>query len=228
MRAVARVKAEEQAGVISINPPDFRTIEFTIEGDAPYVQLRFSQKQKSKIREDHAISGKDEGTQKKARKPKDYEALYHEAMYEADGGQRGLNALSIKRALVAACRLTKFPMSMAKLCIFIEEDGRDWVEPEIPLIYFTKGEPQMLETICRNANHMPDLRVRAMWEKGWQAKPRVRYDADRLSKESVIALMTRAGMQVGVGEGRPSSSTSDGAGMGWGTFKIISAEERTA
>jgi hypothetical protein len=82
--------------------------------------------------------------------------------------------------------------------------------------------------MCRNANKMPDLRIRAMWKKGWQAKLRIKYDAGMMSKNSVTALLTRAGAQVGVGEGRPDSSSSDGAGMNYGTFKIIEAvEEKT-
>jgi hypothetical protein len=93
------------------------------------------------------------------------------------------------------------------------------------MVFFTKGEPEMLESICRNANKMPDLRIRAMWKPGWQAKPRIKYDAGMISKDSVTALLRRAGEQVGIGEGRPDSSASDGAGMGWGAFKIIDAAE---
>jgi hypothetical protein len=141
-------------------------------------------------------------------------------MYCSEDGRRGINAMSFKRAMVAACRLTKMNMKQAKLCVFVEPDGMDEFE-QIPLVYFTKGEPEYREDICRNANGNPDLRVRAMWRAGWEARLRVRYDADVLTESGVANLLTRAGFQVGIGEGRPDSTKSDGAGMGWGTFEIV-------
>jgi hypothetical protein len=50
------------------------------------------------------------------------------------------------------------------------------------------------------------------------------YDADQFTLEDVSNLLARAGMQVGIGEGRPDSKMS--AGMGWGTFRIA-AESTT-
>jgi hypothetical protein len=72
---------------------------------------------------------------------------------------------------------------------------------------------------------MPDLRVRAMWDTGWEAKVRVKYDADILSLDSLKYLLTRAGVQVGIGEGRADSTKSDGAGMGWGSFEVVKVTE---
>jgi hypothetical protein len=221
---MAKKKLEADQQGLFIKPPAFKTLLFTIEGDSPYVQLRFSQKQKNKIKEQHSSGEKDAGTRKKMRERKDFDALFQEAMYEAEGEIRGLNAMSFKRAMVAACRLTDMPMKLAKLCFFVESDGADWYEG-IPMVFFEKGEPHMLESICRNANKMPDLRVRAMWDPGWRAKLRIRYDADMISKDSVVNLLARAGSQVGIGEGRPDSSASDGVGMGWGTFKIVDVSE---
>jgi hypothetical protein len=74
---------------------------------------------------------------------------------------------------------------------------------------------------------MPDLRVRAMWDKGWQARLRVRFDSDIISARSVENLLSRAGAQIGVGEGRPDATKSDGSGMGWGTFRIVEVGEVT-
>jgi len=58
-----------------------------------------------------------------------------------------------------------------------------------------------------------------MWDEGWEAQVRVRYDADQFTLEDLANLLARVGVQVGLGEGRPDSKSS--AGMGWGTFMIV-------
>jgi hypothetical protein len=141
-------------------------------------------------------------------------------MYLSLEGWRGINAMSFRRAMIAACRLTKMDMKRCKIGVFVEADGFDRDEA-LPLVRITKGEPRQVEHIARNANRMPDLRVRAMWDAGWEAALTIKYDADLFAVSDVANLLMRAGMQVGIGEGRPDSSTSDGAGMGWGTFEIV-------
>ncbi len=70
----------------------------------------------------------------------------------------------------------------------------------------------------RNANGGVDLRARPMWPEGWRANVTFRWDADQFSATDVANLLARAGIQVGVGEGRPDSKMS--AGVGWGQFEI--------
>jgi hypothetical protein len=57
-----------------------------------------------------------------------------------------------------------------------------------------------------------------MFDAGWTTTLRVTFDADLFTLTDITNLLMRAGMQVGVGEGRPSSK--NGIGMGWGTFSI--------
>ena len=57
----------------------------------------------------------------------------------------------------------------------------------------------------------------------WQARHmirsiRVRFDEDQFGAQDVVNLLARAGEQVGIGEGRPFSKSSNG--MGFGTFRI--------
>ena len=73
----------------------------------------------------------------------------------------------------------------------------------------------------RNESGVCDLRPRPMWRKGWEAVVRVRFDGDQFTLIDVANLLLRAGMQVGIGEGRPDSRNS--CGMGWGLFRL--AEE---
>jgi len=48
---------------------------------------------------------------------------------------------------------------------------------------------------------------------------RIRFDQDTFSLQDVVNLLSRAGMQVGIGEGRPASKKSK-CGMGWGMFRV--------
>jgi len=106
-------------------------------------------------------------------------------------------------------------MTHAKLSVFIEADGFD-VDDGTPLVKITKGQPIYHEAAVRNDSGVCDIRARPMWREGWEAKVRIRYDADQFSLIDVSNLLGRAGMQVGLGEGRPDSKNS--AGMGWGLF----------
>jgi hypothetical protein len=46
----------------------------------------------------------------------------------------------------------------------------------------------------------------------------VRFDADQFKASDVVNLLQRAGAQVGIGEGRPFSKSSNG--LGYGTFDV--------
>jgi hypothetical protein len=210
--------AKKITEAVGISAPNIQVAEFKIRGTSPFVQLRFSQKAKKKLHDTH--EGGDVGKTRK-KEPKNFEGLYEEAMYFSTEGWRGVNAMSFRRAMIAACRLTKMDMKRAKMAIFIEADGYD-AEEGIPLVKFIKGEPHYCEHICRNANKQPDLRVRAMWDAGWEAALRIKFDADIFGLSDVANLLMRAGLQVGIGEGRADSTSSDGAGMGWGEFEIVS------
>ncbi len=58
-----------------------------------------------------------------------------------------------------------------------------------------------------------------MWEPGWEAEIRVTFDSEMLSSTDIVNLLMRAGVQVGVGEGRNDSKKS--CGMGFGSFDIM-------
>jgi hypothetical protein len=61
-----------------------------------------------------------------------------------------------------------------------------------------------------------------MYDVGWTANLRIDFDADIFTGADIANLVLRAGVQVGIGEGRPFSKNS--CGMGWGTFEITSQE----
>jgi len=213
-------KAETPTASIEIKPPNFQVIEVPIEGTAPFVQLRFSTKIQEEMRAKHAAGGVSKS--KKVREAKDFDGLYEQAMYRDADGRHGIPAPAFRNAMIDACRTVGYKMTHAKMAAFVVADSMD-VDGSTPLVLFTKGEPSKYESITRNANGDPDIRVRALWAPGWRMTVRIRFDAAMLSRQDVVNLLARAGVQVGVGEGRPFSKNS--AGMGWGTFRLLEEGE---
>lgn len=208
-----KTKATE---AIAISAPNIKCVAFTIEGTAPYVQNKFSAKAREQMRrKQESGSTSRKGT---AREAKDFEAAYRAAMHLSDEGWYGIPAPAFRNAMISACRMVGFKMTHAKLSVFCEPDGFD-ADDGTPLVRITKGEPEYSELCVRNETGVADVRPRPMWKPGWHAEVKVSFDADQFTVVDVTNLLSRAGMQVGVGEGRPDSKRS--AGMGWGTFRII-------
>jgi hypothetical protein len=199
---------------VRVTAPNFRTAEFKVVGTAPYVQLAFGEKARNILRANHAAGS----TAKKGKKreAKDFDGLFIAAQHISQEGWSGIPASAFRHAMVEACTLVDFHKTKAKKAVFIEPQGFDKSEGQ-PLVRI-HGTPKHVEHTVRNANGQPDIRVRAMFDAGWSATLRVTFDADLFTLTDISNLLMRVGMQVGVGEGRPSSK--NGIGMGWGTFSI--------
>lgn len=206
------MKADDKRTVV-IEAPKFETAMITIVGVAPYVQHKFTQKAREQM-----MAKQRAGSQAKKgirREPKDFDALYQESQYRSREGWRGIPAPAFRNAMISACRIVGFQMTRAKLSVFVEADGFD-VDDGTPLVRI-EGEPRIHEACVRNETGVADIRWRPMWEQ-WSAKVRVRWDSSQFSAQDVVNLLARAGMQVGIGEGRPDSKSSNG--MGWGLFEV--------
>src|SRR5206468_5831423 len=118
-------------------------------------------------------------------------------------------------AMSSACKVCGFAMTRARLSVFVVQDGYD-ADDGTPLVRIY-GDPVANEMTVRNDNGGADIRWRPMW-KEWTATVKVRWDADQFSEADVANLMMRAGMQVGIGEGRPDSPNSNG--LGWGMWEL--------
>jgi len=171
-------------------------------------------KVKAQMKEKMEI-GKASGA-KKNRDPKSTDDTFHEARYVSKAGWDGFHAGAIRNALISACRLVGFKMTLAKMSLFVVADGADKDEPQIPLIRII-GKPVKQEDMARVETGQPYVTVRAAYHD-WSAKLRIRWDADQFTATDVSNLLMRVGQQVGIGEGRPDSKNS--AGMGWGTFDL--------
>lgn len=207
-------KTTEETSV-SIKAPNIQTAQFTIRGTAPLVIAAFSAKAQNAIKAKHE-AGSTAGTRKK-RDARDFSADVRQALHVSTEGWHGFNATGLKLALVSACRTVGYKMTLAKLGIFVQADGTDALTG-VPLIRIQSPAPYE-ENIspARNANGGFDLRARPMWRQ-WSMDVRITFDADMFTLSDIANLLLRAGLQVGIGEGRADSKSS--CGTGWGSFTV--------
>lgn len=216
IKPVNRIKDNGHDSVVSvaIRPPNFQHAVFEVVGTAPLVIHRFSQKVKAQLKQ-KMETGKAAGC-KKNREAKSTDDLYEEARYISTEGWDGFNANAIRVAMISACRLVGFKMTLAKLSFSVLRDGVDVKEPQIPLIRIY-GKPIKQEDVVPVETGQPYVTVRAAYHE-WKSKINIRWDADQFTLTDITNLLMRVGMQVGIGEGRPDSKNS--AGRGWGLFSV--------
>lgn len=200
---------------VAIKAPNIQTAEIDIEGVTPLVQNKFSAKAKAKMMD--AMAAGSTAKSKKTRDARDYDDDFLQAQHISEEGWNGLPAPAFRSAMISACRLVGFQMTKAKLSLFVMHDGID-AEDGTPLVKLKADAPERHEALVRMNFTSTDIRIRPMWRK-WGATVRVQWDADQFTFADVVNLMDRAGLQVGIGEGRPDSKTS--TGMGWGQFRVV-------
>ena len=199
-----------EARYLHISPPNMGIISFRIVGDTPLMVSSFTQKAIGKMRAVHEAGTK--AKSKKIREARDFNEDYEQAFHRSHEGWAGMPAGAFRTAMVDACRLVGYAMTKAKLAVFIEKDGLDRVT-QVPLVRIT-GEPQMRIKPERNDDGSMDLRSRPVWENWSVESLRIRFDQDMFGADDVYNLLMRAGLQVGIGEGRPNSRNSTGIGFG--------------
>lgn len=199
---------------VQIKAPNFQSAIFDIKGTAPLVIKRFSGKQGFI---DSYTAGKKKGASKKVHAAVNLDDVFNASRYVSKEGWDGFHASSIRCGMIRVCTLVDFKMTLAKMSVFVRQDGYDNMEPQIPLVRIY-GKAIRQDDIGRLPNGASCLITRAAYHD-WSAKLNIRWDADQFSLSDVSHLLMRVGIQCGIGEGRPFSKES--AGMGWGTFEII-------
>lgn len=216
--ATAKAALEPVRTELVIKAPNLQIVEFQVRGTAPYVQHRFAKK--AQMMATQEAGSTTQSRSRKARAPRDFQADYVQSLHVSTEGWYGIPAPAFRNALISSCRVAGFVMTRAKLSVFVLPDGFDR-EDGTPLVKII-GNPQQHVGMARNSDGSTDLRSRAMFTV-WGCTLRVRYDGDQFTSVDVANLVERAGMQVGVGEGRPDSPKS--CGMGWGTFTTADQEK---
>jgi hypothetical protein len=217
----AQVKAGAESGgepaKVMITPPKFQQAAIHIRGTAPLMVHKFSEKSLAKMEEAQRQGSRaKKGSQREARA---FEEDWKNCLHISTEGWYGVPASGFRSAMIDACRMAGFQMTRAKMSIFVVADGYDRGD-NTPLVRII-GEPDSDRKImpARNDNGSIDLRCRPIWSN-WEAVVSMRWDADQFSDADVVNLLARAGIQVGICEGRPFSKNSNG--MGYGTFEVLS------
>lgn len=175
----ANGNGESPRTVVNIRPPNFRSACFKIIGLAPLVIHRFSAKTKAQMKE-KMETGK-AASSRKNREPKNTDDTYNESRYISKKGWDGFHAAAIRNAMISACRLVGFKMTLAKLSLFVEADGWDEKEPQIPLV-------RMISVAI-----LTTWRRKARTGQTWRVAGSVRFGtsgAGRLGGGSVISFTT--------------------------------------
>jgi hypothetical protein len=199
--------------VVKIKPLRQQLLVIPITGTGTYMQNKFSKKAVDKMEEIQRTGSQSRG--KKVREPRNFKADFEAATYRFPDGSYGIPASAFRKAMISACRTVGFAMTLAKLSVFVVEDGRDMVD-NTPLVRL-KGKPVMDVRPARNDNGSCDLRSRPRFDE-WSAVVCIRFDLGLYSASDIINLLVRVGAQVGIGEGRPDSPNS--AGIDMGLFKV--------
>lgn len=213
--AFGKKKTDGESTTVEIRPANLQVIAVEIEGTAPYVQLKFSEKAKGSMAAKQMAGST--GKASKAKAARSFEDDFRQAQHISEEGWHGIPATAFRAAMIDACRTVGLEMTRAKMAVFVVADGLD-ADDGTPLVRLDAPPPEMHVGAVRNATGVADLRARPMWRR-WKAVVTLRFDADILTAENVVNLLSRAGQQVGVGEGRPFSKKS--VGQGWGTFEVI-------
>jgi len=191
-------------GGIQITAPRIETLVLKIRGTSPLIVHRFSAVTKSGIAEKQA--GKKTGP-KKQRDPK---AEFKGALYELPGkrDRYGFPASGVKKAMVSACSFVDgATKKFIRGALFVVGD----------LIEIEGSKPVMRTDVVRIGPYkVADLRYRPQFTD-WAMKLPIRYDADLVTREQLVALLARAGLHVGLGEWRPEKDGS------FGMFEVESA-----
>jgi hypothetical protein len=202
----------ETTQALTIKAPNLQEVVIRITGKSPYMQHRFSKKAEIMAKQQQGSTAKG----KKVHGARNFEGDFLAAQHKSADGWHGIPAPAFRAALISACRLVGFQMTKAKLSVFVEADG-ECEQDGTPLVRLIADAPEMSTLAVRNETGVVDIRARPLWRK-WGADVRITFDGDQFTATDVVNLLMRAGLQVGIGEGRPDSKKS--AGMGYGLFTV--------
>lgn len=200
-------------GPIEIRPLQLVTLDIAVRGLTPLLINPWSEKAKEMLRIGQGI-GVEPGAPKRKREPKDPQSEYESRLnaYRLPNGTNGFPAVAFKGAMVDAARFTAgLTMTEARSLFYVT--GTEDVE-----LVTINGEPKMHEGFPKNETGVVDIRYRPIFAE-WGTVLRVRFDTELISDVSVVNLLNRAGIAVGVGEWRPMSKKAK-TGQ-YGMFEVV-------
>lgn len=187
---------------IVVRKPNIQMLEVEIEGVRPMIQHRFSEKSIRQIEEKQ--QKKNAKTKKEVRNP---QAEFEAAKYKDKNGNIAFPALCLKQAIVGSARMVDgLPMTILRGAVFVKGD-------EEGMIKVNHKSCELRRDVVRLNGGPADLRYRPEL-KDWKMKLNIDYNADVISAEQIVNLLSIAGFSQGLGEWRPERNGD------FGTFRV--------
>lgn len=232
-RKTATAKVE-----VRVQELKMRTIQLPIRGfDGPLVVNNWSAKAVREMLEKQITTKK----RTKGPDPKDPEQDFRNSLYTYQQNGKtcyGFPATAFKKAMVRAVKLLKdtkqldLDMVMAKQILFVIPDAQEDREVTVDLgdgkkftqriatdLVRINGTPKQRMDLVRLQGQKADVRFRGEFVT-WTATLRIQYNPEVLDESTVVNLLYRAGIGVGIGEGRPEKGD-----QGWGRFEIVQSKK---
>lgn len=203
--AKLEAKTTKDEAKVDIKALDIKHFYFDIEGTAPLIANKFSNKAIGIML--GRMMGK--AIPKEKKNP---EEEYLNAAYYLDNGKHGFPANAFKLSALRGGKAFGLVMTDLKGAFFVhgewsDREGRELVE--------IQAKPEMREDTVTVGNGGTDLRYRPQY-KNWRCSLHIEYNAGMITQEQIVNIFNAAGFGVGVGEWRPSSQSSGT----FGTFRV--------
>jgi len=182
---------------------DLKKIRLKIEGTAPLICHKFSEKAKRQMLD------KMQGRAAKGKPLRDPESDYESAFHRLPDGRPGFPAIGIKAATVTGVSsLNKtFTKVLARQAFHID---RHAVGGELyPIEFPTDSPPIMREDTVKIGIEQSDLRYRPEFQR-WGIELQITFNQCAISQEQLVNLVNLGGFAVGIGEHRPERDGDKG------------------
>jgi len=144
------------------------------------------------------------GLRKRTKKVRDPQAEFKASLYELPDGKFGFPAISFKRAIEDAASTLGYARTQIRRLIYTPQE----------FVEIVGSKPRLRTDVAVNQNMRSASIVvnRAEFET-WRCTLLLDFDSDFLTAETIANLLTRAGLQVGVGAWRNDKGGVRGAFM---------------
>lgn len=195
---------------IRIERVQHQTIELSVIGTSPLILHRISDKARHELL---MPSGRKNTAERASTLKHDPISEFRAAAHTTKEGPTHLCVLStaFKAALMGAALYTQ---GATKTAI-----GRlSWVQGLVVPIY---GIPKLFMSVVRNSdmNHTPDIRSRPIVPR-WAASLRVNFVVPNLTEQTIVNLLSAAGLTNGMGDWRPEKGKGN-----YGQFEVVNADD---
>jgi len=190
-------KPEAPQAAVTIPKLEIDEIVVRVTGLSPLLAHNWAEKAKTEIRDKQG--GKKIARERAIRDPRQE---FQDARYIMPDGRDGFPAIAFKLAMKRAAKgLDGLTMVDLSTWVYVLSDVG---QRQTGLVAIEADEPEMREDMVRVSNGAVDLRYRPAYFP-WAANLRIRFQSGKINRESVVALVARAGL-TGVGDWRPEKN----------------------